>query len=120
MRVVIADDSRIERAQVTRILQDAGYTVVASCENGEQAVAAVKEHAPDLVILDVVMPRMTGDLAGREIAQGTPVPAIVFATKNSQRALQDIADALGAAIAVKPYDQLQFLKAVEDACGKRR
>lgn len=119
MKCVIADDSRIERARVRQILQSVGHTVVAECENGELAVNAVREHTPDLVVLDVVMPRMTGDAAGLEIATFSRA-AIVFATKNSQGAIQQTAARIGAVISVKPYDPGRFMQAVEQACGNRR
>lgn len=120
MRVVIADDSMTERGMVTRILTQAGHTVVQACENGEIAVTAVAAHKPDLVILDVVMPRMGGDAAALQIAQGEHVPAILFATKNTQVALQEIADRVGAAITGKPYDPPKLLASVERAYGNRR
>jgi CheY-like chemotaxis protein len=119
MRCVIADDSRTERARVTQILIAAGHSIVEACENGEQAVKAVKDHSPDVVILDVVMPRMTGDAAGQAIRAFSDV-AIVFATKNSQAALQEIAKNVGAAISVKPYTEANLLSAIEVACGNRR
>lgn len=119
MRCVIADDSRTERARVTQILTAAGHTIVEACENGEQAIQAVKQHAPDLVILDVVMPRMTGDAAGQAIRAFSNC-GMVFATKNSQVALQEIAKNVGAAISVKPYTEQKLLAAVEVACGNRR
>ena len=118
MRCVIADDSRTERARVTQILTAAGHTIVEACENGEQAVKAVRQHSPDLVILDVVMPRMTGDAAGQEIRAFSNA-GIIFATKNSQTALQEIASRIGAAISVKPYSEAKLLAAVEVACGNR-
>lgn len=120
MRIVIADDSRVERAQLTRILTQAGHEVVEQCENGEQAVAAVAKHKPDAVILDVVMPRMTGDAAAQEIAKSEYLPAIVFATKNSQKNLTDLADRLGAAVTVKMYKPEHVLGSLERAYGNRR
>ena len=56
MRIVIAEDSVLLRAGLTRLLTDAGEDVVAAVGDGEAAVDAVDAHQPDLVVLDVRMP----------------------------------------------------------------
>lgn len=118
MRVLIADDSRVERARVKQILLAAGHEVVAECANGEEAVRLAEQHQPDLCVLDVVMPRMTGDAAGAIIAQMPSAPSLIFATKNSQRALLEVAARLGALLAVKPYNEPHFLACLESIDGK--
>ncbi|MCU1486382.1 MAG: two component transcriptional regulator, LuxR family [Actinomycetia bacterium] len=56
MRIVIAEDSVLLRAGLTRLLTDAGEDVVAAVGDGEQAFDAVERHQPDLALLDVRMP----------------------------------------------------------------
>jgi DNA-binding NarL/FixJ family response regulator len=56
MRVVIAEDSVLLRAGLTRLLTEAGFEVVAAAPDGEALLAAVAEHAPDLAVIDVRMP----------------------------------------------------------------
>jgi DNA-binding NarL/FixJ family response regulator len=56
VRIVIAEDSVLLRAGLTRLLTDAGEDVVAAVGDGDAAVDAVDRHQPDLVVLDVRMP----------------------------------------------------------------
>jgi DNA-binding NarL/FixJ family response regulator len=56
VRIVIAEDSVLLRAGITRLLADAGEDVIAAVDNGDQLLVAVERHEPDLVIADVRMP----------------------------------------------------------------
>jgi two-component system LytT family response regulator len=61
LRVVVADDEPIGRQRLARLLQAEPDTdVVAACADGEEAVEAIREHTPDLVLLDIQMPRLDG------------------------------------------------------------
>jgi DNA-binding NarL/FixJ family response regulator len=79
MRVVIAEDAVLLRAGVQRLLADEGIETVAAVDNGDDLLTAVKEHRPDLAIVDVRMPPTFTDeglraaLAAREIVAGLPV-----------------------------------------------
>jgi DNA-binding NarL/FixJ family response regulator len=79
MRVVIAEDSVLLRAGVQSLLADIGIETAAAVDNGEDLLAAVREHRPDLVITDVRMPPTFTDeglraaLAARREAPGLPV-----------------------------------------------
>ncbi|MGH9083461.1 MAG: response regulator, partial [Acidimicrobiales bacterium] len=59
-RVVIAEDEAIIRLDLKEILVSAGYQVVGETARGDEAVALVEEHQPDLAILDLKMPGMDG------------------------------------------------------------
>lgn len=61
MRIVIGEDSVLLRAGITRLLADAGEEVIAAVGDGDELVAAVERHKPDLVIADVRMPPMFSD-----------------------------------------------------------
>jgi DNA-binding NarL/FixJ family response regulator len=79
MRVVIAEDAVLLRAGVTRLLADEGIETVAAVDNGDDLLGAVKEHRPDLAIVDVRMPPTFTDeglraaLAARKEIPGLPV-----------------------------------------------
>ena len=59
-RVVIADDESIIRLDLKEILEDDGYLVVGEAARGDDALAMIKEHEPDLALLDVKMPGLDG------------------------------------------------------------
>jgi len=73
VRVAIVDDEPLARAVLREFLStEPGVEVVAECANGFEAVKAVSELSPDLLLLDVQMPKLDGfevlDLVGREVA----------------------------------------------------
>ena len=68
IRVLIVDDQPVVRAGVARILgPDDGFEVVAECDDGDEVVAAVGAHRPDVVLMDVRMRRMDGVTATRQL-----------------------------------------------------
>lgn len=73
IRVIVADDQRLLRDSLRIILESApDITVIALAEDGEQAVSLAGEHAPDVMLLDIRMPGMTGLDAAREIREKDP------------------------------------------------
>ena len=81
MTVVIADDQALVRGGFRLILKAAGIDVLAEAADGEQAVAAVLEHQPDVVLMDIRMPRLDGIEATRRIvASGASGPRIIILT----------------------------------------
>jgi DNA-binding LytR/AlgR family response regulator len=85
-RAIIADDERLMREQLRARLVDVWpeLEIVAEAKNGEEAVAAVREHAPDLAFLDIRMPGMTGIEAARAIGDACH---IVFITAYNEYAV---------------------------------
>jgi two-component system, NarL family, nitrate/nitrite response regulator NarL len=80
MNVVIADDHAVVRQGIRIVLEEVdGLEVVAECEDGAQALAAVLEHGPDVVVLDVSMPEMTGlEVARRLRDEGSEVAILIL------------------------------------------
>ena len=84
--VVVAEDEAIIRMDLVEVLREEGYDVVAECGRGDDAIRLVGEHRPDLALLDVKMPGMTGIDAARAITAETDT-AVVILTAFSQREL---------------------------------
>ena len=68
LRAVVAEDETLIRLDLVEVLTGAGYRVVAEAGDGRAAVEAVREHRPDIVVMDVKMPVMDGIAAAGEIA----------------------------------------------------
>jgi two-component system, LytTR family, response regulator len=88
LRVVVADDEPMGRQRLVRLLQAEPDTdVVAACADGEEAVEAIREHAPELVLLDIQMPRLDGFEVMAALGQAHQ-PAVIFVTAHDQYALR--------------------------------
>lgn len=85
-RILIVDDSPTERYYLTDILVKHGFTVT-TAENGEEALAKVREDKPELILMDVVMPGANGFQVTRSIAKDPEmqdIPVIICSTKNQE------------------------------------
>lgn len=117
-RVVIAEDEALIRLDLAEMLAEEGYDVVAAVDDGEQAIAKAEELRPDLVILDVKMPRLDGIAAAERIAAQRIAP-VVMLTAFSQRDLVERARDAGAmAYLVKPFGKSDLLPAIEMAVSR--
>ncbi len=112
-RILIADDAAFMREMLSEILLGAGYEVVAQAEDGARAVAQFRELRPDVVTLDIVMPRKSGLDALREIRAIDPAARVVMCSALGQEALVMEALESGARdYVVKPFKPEQVLAAV--------
>jgi len=119
-RVLVAEDEALIRLDLAEMLAEEGYEVVAAVEDGEQAVARTEELRPDLVILDVKMPKLDGIAAAERIA-GQRIAPVVILTAFSQRDLVERARAAGAmAYLVKPFQKSDLVPALEVADARHR
>lgn len=80
LRVVIVDDHPIFRQGLRTLLEDLGVEVVAEASDGEGGVAAVVEHRPDVVLMDLQMPGVSGVEATRRLADRVPEAKVVVLT----------------------------------------
>jgi response regulator NasT len=119
-RVVIAEDEAIIRLDLKETLEEEGYEIVGETGRGDEAVDLVKEHEPDIAILDIKMPGLDGLSAAREIA-GERRAAVLILTAFSQRDLIEQARDSGAlAYLVKPFQRSELIPAIEVAIGRFR
>lgn len=94
MRVVIADDHAFYREGLTRLLRKFGIEVVGEAPDGEVAVRMVEETSPDVVLLDLRMPGVSGIEATRLLIEhGAPSPVLVLSVSAEG---SDVTDAIGA------------------------
>ena len=121
-RVLVVDDDRDIRDLVTFKLEQAGYEV-RQAEDGLQALEAVREWAPDLVVLDVMMPGLSGVDVTRELradpaTAGTPV---ILLTAKAQEADVETGFVSGADdYVVKPFSPRELVSRVQAVLARSR
>jgi response regulator NasT len=118
--VLIAEDEALIRLDLAEMLREEGYQVVGEAGDGQEAVELAESLRPDLVIMDVKMPRRDGIDAAAEIAAKRIAP-VVLLTAFSQRDLVEKARDAGAmAYLVKPFSISDLVPAIEVALSRFR
>jgi response regulator NasT len=116
-RVVIAEDEAIIRLDLKEILEAEGYQIVGETARGDEAVELVREHRPDLAILDVKMPGFDGIEAARRIAE-LKVPVLILTAFSQRNLIEEARDAGVAAYLVKPFQRGELVPAIEVALAR--
>ena len=120
MRVVIAEDEAIIRMDLRETLEEEGYEVVGETGRGDQAIELVRGLQPDLAILDIKMPGMTG-LEAAAIINGEKICGVLMLTAFSQKeVVEEARDAGALAFLVKPFQRSDLVPAIEVAMGRFR
>ncbi len=89
LRVIIVDDEDLARERLRHLLRkEPEVELVAECADGATAIAAVREHQPEVVLLDIQMPGMDGFEVVRALADSGPMPAIIFVTAYDRHAVR--------------------------------
>ena len=114
-RILIADDDSMIRQLLRRVLEDhADWTVCAEAVNGVDAVAKVNDCAPDVIVMDLAMPRMNGLEAARQISQAKPdVPMLLLTVQEVSNQLFREARTAGLRGAVSKGTRTEVLKGIE-------
>ncbi|MDX1392904.1 MAG: LytTR family DNA-binding domain-containing protein [Gemmatimonadota bacterium] len=122
IRTLIVDDEPLARTRIRALLEtDAEIEVVGECADGEEAVAAILDARPDLLFLDVEMPRKDGFAVLGELS-GDEIPFVVFVTAYDEYAIRAF-DVHAIDYLLKPYEDERFRAALSRAkteAGHRR
>ena len=119
IRTLIVDDEAPARARIRQLLKgESDFEVIGECANGRQAVAAIQTQRPDLVFLDVQMPRLGGLEVCAAIADGA-MPLVIFVTAYDQHALQAF-EVHAIDYLLKPFDRERFQKSLRHARDQLR
>jgi CheY-like chemotaxis protein len=118
VKILIADDDRLIRVMLTELLSELGHTVV-QAENGAEAVALHAREAPDLLILDFLMPKLSGLDALLEIRRTRAVPAVLLTAINegSLRGIDGVDQV--EALLQKPFSRRTLERAIATATRPR-
>lgn len=115
IRVIIADDESVIRADLREMLTNLGYLVIGEVGDGQSAVNVARELKPDVVIMDIKMPDLDGIEAAKILTQEKVAPVLLL-TAYSQRDLIDRAKEAGVVgYLVKPFREQEIVPAIEIA-----
>jgi len=117
-RVLIAEDEALIRLDLAEMLTEEGFEVVGQAVDGEQAVVMAIDLRPDLVILDVKMPKKDGIEAAGEIVADQIAPVVILTAFSQRDLIERARDAGAMAYLVKPFSKADLLPAIELAVAR--
>lgn len=112
-RILIVDDAKFMRVTLSSILKKADHEIVGEGENGKEAVDLFVNLKPDLVMMDITMPEMSGLEAVREIKRDNPnAKVIMCSAMGQQKVVVESIEAGAKDFIIKPFDEGRVLDAV--------
>jgi len=118
LRVLIAEDEPLIRLDLAEMLAEEGYQVVGEAADGQEAVDLAESLKPDLVIMDVKMPRRDGIDAAAEIAAKRIAPIVVLTAFSQRDLVEKARDAGAMAYLIKPFTASDLVPAIELAVSR--
>lgn len=117
-KILIVDDAHFMRTMIREIFTAAEFVVAGEAENGLEGVRLYKKLKPDLTTMDIVMPRMDGITALKEIMQFDPKAKVIMVSALGQDALIAEAINVGAKdFIVKPFQRTRVLNVARYVLG---
>jgi CheY-like chemotaxis protein len=118
LQVLVVDDSQAQRTRVRSALEQAGLTVIGEAEDGAQALTQAAAHHPDVVLMDLRMPRMDGVQATRILRRQQPDTPVVLWTGYDDVQLERAVCTSGAQVGIpKGIDTVELVATLREACA---
>ncbi|KON88880.1 chemotaxis protein CheY [Sporosarcina globispora] len=112
-RILIVDDAKFMRVTLGSILKKADHEIVGEAEDGKEAVHLYNQLQPDLVMMDITMPEMSGLVAVRVIKRDNPnAKVIMCSAMGQQKVVVESIEAGAKDFIIKPFDEGRVLEAV--------
>jgi response regulator NasT len=115
--VLICDDEPVLRMSLKNKLMELGFAEIMECADGEAAIALAMSRLPDIIILDVSMPKMDGISAARAIRKKLKVPILLLTACMDQETVTRAKEVGVAAFMTKPFREQDLWPAIELACA---
>lgn len=119
-RIVIADDEALICMDLREMLEEAGHEVVGVGSDGVEALNLVKEKKPDLVILDVKMPRLDGIQAAKMIAHDNLAPVVLLTAFGDEDMIEKAKKSMVFGYVMKPVEERTLFPAIQIAVSQYR
>lgn len=119
-RIVIADDEALICMDLREMLEEAEHEVVGIGSDGVEALDLVKEKKPDLVILDVKMPRLDGIQAARMIAHDNLAPVVLLTAFGDEDMIEKAKKSMVFGYVMKPVEEKTLFPAIQIAVSQYR
>lgn len=118
MRVVIAEDEAVIRMDLREMLEEEGHEVVGEARDGAEAIRLAKQHAPDVVFMDINMPGMNGIDAAGELSAQRIAPVVMVTAFSQASYVQQAVEAGAMAYIVKPFIRADIVPAMHVAVSR--
>ena len=118
LRLVIADDESIIRMNLRETLVGLGYLVVGDAGDGVSAIHLARELRPDLVIMDIKMPKLDGIAAAKVLTEEKIAPVLLLTAYSDRELVERARDAGVVNYIVKPFREAELLPAIEIALAR--
>ena len=119
-RIVIADDESLSSMDLKEMLEESGHEVVGVGSDGVEALDLVKEKHPDLVILDVKMPRLDGIQAAKMIAHDNLAPVVLLTAFGDEDMIEKAKKSMVFGYVMKPVEEKTLFPAIQIAVSQYR
>jgi len=117
LKVVVAEDEGLIRMDIVATLNESGYEVVGEAADGEEAVKLATELSPDLIVMDIKMPKLDGISAAEKIAK-LKIPVVLLTAFSQSDLVKRAAEAGAMAYVTKPFKPTDLLPALQIALSR--
>lgn len=117
LRVVVAEDEGLIRMDIVATLNESGYEVVGEAADGEEAVRLATELTPDLMVMDIKMPKLDGISAAEKISE-LKIPVVLLTAFSQSDLVKRAAEAGAMAYVTKPFKPTDLLPAIQIAISR--
>jgi len=118
LRVLVVEDEALIRLDLAEMLTEEGYVVAGEAADGEQALTQARSLKPDLVIMDVKMPKVDGITAAASIVEERIAPVVMLTAFSQRELIEQARDAGAMAYLVKPFARHELVPAIELAVSR--
>lgn len=119
-RILLVEDESILRMDIREMLEESGYEVVGEAGDGVKAIELAHRLLPDLIIMDVKMPKMNGMKASKVISKSLSIPILLLTAYSQRDLVEEARNALITGYLVKPIRESDLIPAVEIAIEQGR